>query len=52
MELDAIKSKQYCMQIITPEKRLQFSTSSEEDLTRWIAAIKSAIDSTQSALAH
>lgn len=45
MELDALsKNKQYCMQLITPEKRLQFAANTEEDLTRWLASIKFTID--------
>lgn len=48
MEMDPIsKSKKYCMQIITPEKRLQFATTSEEDLIRWIAAFKFVLDGVQ-----
>lgn len=45
VELDALsKSKQYCMQLITPEKRMRFCAPSEEDLIRWLAAIKAVID--------
>lgn len=45
MELDPIsRSKKYCFQIITPERRIQFATAGEEDLIRWIAAIKCVID--------
>lgn len=45
VEMDAMsKSKQYCMQLITPEKRMRFCAPSEEDLIRWLAAIKAVID--------
>lgn len=45
VELDAMsKSKQYCMQLITPEKRIRFCALSEEDLIRWLASIKAVID--------
>jgi hypothetical protein len=37
------KSKKYCMQIITPEKRLRFCAETEEDLTSWLASLKSAL---------
>lgn len=45
VELDAMsKTKQYCMQLITPEKRMRFCALSEEELIRWLAAIKAVID--------
>lgn len=45
MEMDAFsKRKQYCFQVITPEKRVQFAASTEEDLTKWIASIKYVMD--------
>lgn len=49
MELDhpVSKSRNFCMQIITPEKRRQYAANSEEDLIRWIAAIKFVIDGVQ-----
>lgn len=37
------KTKIYCMQIITPEKRLRFCLDSEESLTSWLASLKSVI---------
>ncbi|ANB15553.1 hypothetical protein AWJ20_3181 [Sugiyamaella lignohabitans] len=37
------KSKKYCMQIITPEKRLRFCAEDEEDLTSWLASLKSVL---------
>lgn len=49
VELDAIsKSKQFCMQLITPEKRIKFCAQSEDDLIRWLAAIKAIIDASPS----
>lgn len=42
VELDPLsKSKPYCMQLITPAKRIRFSLDSEPDLTKWLVAIKS-----------
>jgi hypothetical protein len=49
VELDAIsKTKQFCMQLITPEKRIKFCASSEDELIRWLAAIKAIIDASPS----
>lgn len=49
VELDAIsKSKQFCMQLITPEKRIKFCAPSEDELIRWLAAIKAIIDASPS----
>ncbi|KAK9459786.1 uncharacterized protein V1516DRAFT_677987 [Lipomyces oligophaga] len=43
-ETDPIsKSKQYCFLLILPEKRLRFCASSEDELTKWLVAIKAAI---------
>lgn len=45
VEQDAMsKSKQFCMQLITPEKRMKFCAPTEEDLVVWLAVIKSVID--------
>lgn len=45
VEMDAMsRSKQFCMQVITPEKRMRFCAPGEEDLIRWLAAIKAVID--------
>lgn len=42
VELDPLsKSKPYCMQLITPAKRIRFSLDSEPELTKWLVAIKS-----------
>ncbi|KAG5369787.1 putative PH domain-containing protein [Yarrowia sp. C11] len=42
VELDPLsKSKPFCMQLITPAKRIRFSLDSEADLTKWLVAIKS-----------
>ncbi|KAK9358629.1 hypothetical protein V1504DRAFT_460459 [Lipomyces starkeyi] len=44
MEIDPMsRSKQYCLQIILPEKRLRLCADTEEDLTRWLVAIKAAV---------
>ncbi|KAK9235651.1 hypothetical protein V1525DRAFT_427694 [Lipomyces kononenkoae] len=44
MEIDPMsRSKQYCLQIILPEKRLRLCANTEEDLTRWLVAIKAAV---------
>ncbi|KAK9365026.1 hypothetical protein V1509DRAFT_634514 [Lipomyces kononenkoae] len=44
MEIDPLsRSKQYCLQIILPEKRLRLCANTEEDLTRWLVAIKAAV---------
>lgn len=37
------KTKIYCMQIITPEKRFRFCLDSEEALTSWLASLKSIV---------
>lgn len=45
VEMDAFsKRKQYCFQVITPEKRIQFAAATEEELTKWIASIKYVMD--------
>lgn len=42
VELDPLsKSKTFCMQLITPAKRIRFSLDSEIELTKWLVAIKS-----------
>lgn len=42
VELDPLsKSKPFCMQLITPQKRIRFSLDTEADLTKWLVAIKS-----------
>ncbi|KAG5358619.1 putative PH domain-containing protein [Yarrowia sp. B02] len=42
VELDPLsKSKSFCMQLITPAKRIRFSLDSETELTKWLVAIKS-----------
>lgn len=44
MEIDPIsKTKVFCMQIILPDKRLRFCAASEDDLTKWLVAIKAAV---------
>ncbi|KAK9325395.1 hypothetical protein V1517DRAFT_314792 [Lipomyces orientalis] len=44
MEIDPMsRSKQYCLQVILPEKRLRLCADTEEDLTRWLVAIKAAM---------
>ncbi|KAK9491503.1 hypothetical protein V1508DRAFT_205736 [Lipomyces doorenjongii] len=44
MEIDPMsRSKQYCLQIILPEKRLRLCADTEDDLTRWLVAIKAAV---------
>lgn len=44
IEIDPLsKSKKYCLQVVTPEKRLRFCADSEEDLTTWLAVCKSII---------
>ncbi|KAJ8097929.1 hypothetical protein POJ06DRAFT_25347 [Lipomyces tetrasporus] len=44
MEIDPMsRSKQYCLQVILPEKRLRLCADTEEDLTRWLVAIKAAV---------
>ncbi|KAK7203530.1 hypothetical protein BZA70DRAFT_291118 [Myxozyma melibiosi] len=44
MEVDPIsRTKQYCMQIILPDKRVRLCSNSEDDLTKWLVAIKNAI---------
>lgn len=50
VEQDAMsKTKQYCMLLITPEKRMKFCAQSEEELVRWLSAIKALIDESMSA---
>ena len=36
------------MHLITPEKRIKFCAQSEDDLIRWLAAIKAIIDASPS----
>ncbi len=44
VEIDSLSStKNYCMLIITPLKRIRFCASNEEDLTKWLVAIKRCI---------
>lgn len=41
VEIDPLsKSKHFCMQIITAEKRMRFCLESEEELTQWLASFK------------
>jgi hypothetical protein len=43
-EIDPIsKSKNYCFQIITDDKTFRFCASSEEELDRWLGAMKSVL---------
>uniref|UniRef100_A0A060T4U3 ARAD1B02618p n=1 Tax=Blastobotrys adeninivorans TaxID=409370 RepID=A0A060T4U3_BLAAD len=43
-ELDGLSpSKPFCMQIITAEKRIRLSVSTEGDLTQWLASFKAFI---------
>jgi hypothetical protein len=44
IEIDPLsKSKIYCLQVVTPEKRIRFCAGSEEELTSWLATFKSII---------
>ncbi|KAK9450535.1 uncharacterized protein V1518DRAFT_437350 [Limtongia smithiae] len=44
MEVDPLaKNRKYCMQIILPEKRIRLCADTEDNLTRWLVAIKSAV---------
>lgn len=50
VEQDAMsKTKQYCMLVITPEKRMRFCAQSEEELVRWLSVIRALIDVSMSA---
>lgn len=41
VEIDPLsKSRHFCMQIITAEKRMRFCLESEEELTQWLASFK------------
>ena len=44
VEIDPVsRSKRYCMQIIAEEKTYRFCAPSEEELARWLGAVKSLI---------
>ncbi|ODV81443.1 PH-domain-containing protein [Suhomyces tanzawaensis NRRL Y-17324] len=44
IELDPIStSKVWCLLVITPLKRLRFNASSEEEMIRWLSALKTLI---------
>lgn len=44
VETDPVaKGKDCCMQIITEERSYRFCCADEEDLSRWIGAIKSTL---------
>ena len=44
VEIDPVsKSKSYCMQIIAEEKSYRFCALSEEDLAKWLGALKSQL---------
>lgn len=41
IELDPLlKSKRWCLMVITPTKRMRFCAASEEEMVRWLAALK------------
>lgn len=45
IELDALsKSKLFCFQVITADKRLRFCAPSEDELVRWLAAFRQVLD--------
>lgn len=37
------RSKRFCMQLITDRKRMRFCAENEEDLTKWLASLKSLL---------
>lgn len=37
------RTKRFCMQLITDRKRLRFCAENEEDLTKWLASLKSLL---------
>ncbi|KAI9790317.1 MAG: hypothetical protein M1833_001954 [Piccolia ochrophora] len=44
VEIDAIsKSRRHCMQIITEDKSYRFCASDEDDLAKWLGALKSIL---------
>ncbi|KAK6457083.1 uncharacterized protein RJT20DRAFT_1663 [Scheffersomyces xylosifermentans] len=44
IELDPLsKSKQWCLLIITPLKRVRFSAPSEEEMIKWLSALKALV---------
>lgn len=44
VEIDPLsRTKRFCMQLITDNKRMRFCAESEEDLTKWLASLKSVI---------
>lgn len=44
VETDAVsKTKAHCMQVITEDRSYRFSCADEEDLTKWLAALKSTL---------
>lgn len=44
VETDPVsKSKDHCMQVITEDRSYRFSCADEDDLTKWLAALKSTL---------
>lgn len=44
IELDPLsKTKNWCLLIITPEKRLRFCADSEEEMIKWLSALKTLV---------
>lgn len=43
IEVDGTRGKSWCLMVITPTKRTYLGAQSEQDMTKWLSAIKAVV---------